>query len=621
MAQYVFWNWQDDDSTKNLNHRTLGVLDPGRYRGFDTDLNTPGGLTLRLHQNNGVLITNYDTPTYTTERRGVILTKQGAIIHENSDIDLVIAAGDTTNPRIDLVVCEHEYVDVQGASVAIYSIIQGIPSVNPLPPSIPQEQIKIVLGQLLVPANATDLSNAIYTQAPVPTFSLDPNIMKTNEVQTSIKEKTFNLIAYEPKELIYDNTTDPLVPFLKPSTDGISNMWYFGTYGNPSIEIKSLIVGAYNSPPSDISQNKKGRIHRILFLQDCTINGNLGNILFTGGTNSNLPFKVTAGDTLTLLDATELLSTLPPSYPIYFVIDGQDISWKKENGYTKAQWFSKQSAAITPDANGILALDGTGNFTDIEVSNTGADIKYITDVSSRKFGINAPSNLGGGFLFLRIKQPIGSNNTILYHASAAIYTHKPIWNNYGANVVLNNGDLLLLVEDELIWRLVAVYNDTNPFSIKDFINTQASLNTTFNNFISNNTSENWKLIGTGGTMANGQYVPNYNTGSANTGGTLQPLRLRRINNNYIHLQGHTTNSIMSYSVPFAIVIILPIGYRPPNDITNTVIAKDNSNNPYLLELSILTNGTVIVGAFNGEFSPSGGTYTINFPIDLIIPIL
>jgi hypothetical protein len=89
MAQFIFWNWQDDDSTKNLNHRSLGIMNPGRYRGFDADFVAPGGMTLRLkHSVTGFDVTKFDAPTFTVEKRGVLFTKQGVIVHENDNIDI-----------------------------------------------------------------------------------------------------------------------------------------------------------------------------------------------------------------------------------------------------------------------------------------------------------------------------------------------------------------------------------------------------------------------------------------------------------------------------------------------------------------------------------------------------
>ena len=38
MAQRIYWNYQDDDSTFDLNWRTLGIFQYGRYRGFDASL-------------------------------------------------------------------------------------------------------------------------------------------------------------------------------------------------------------------------------------------------------------------------------------------------------------------------------------------------------------------------------------------------------------------------------------------------------------------------------------------------------------------------------------------------------------------------------------------------------
>jgi len=115
------------------------------------------------------------------------------------------------NPRIDLIVCEHLYVDVQDGSQAEYSIYLGTPNANPVAPAItPNAQIKTIIGTVFVPAGVTDADDPgiIYTKPDVPRFSDDANIAMQNYANVFTALNTFLGIRETVKTCRLDHVGD-----------------------------------------------------------------------------------------------------------------------------------------------------------------------------------------------------------------------------------------------------------------------------------------------------------------------------------------------------------------------------------------------------------------------------
>ena len=122
------------------------------------------------------------------------------------------------------------------------------------------------------------------------------------------------------------------------------------------------------------------------------------------------------------------------------------------------------------------------------------------------------------------------------------------------------------------------------------------------------TSETWKLIGVAGTMDNGQPIRSFTPASSNFGGGYQNLRLRKIDNKYVHLQGTINISGLYSMVPLAFILTLPVGYRPIYNLAFPTILQDSSNFGFKAIISVASNGTIIVAGTNGEFSSTPSTY-------------
>lgn len=162
--QKRFWNWQDEDSTSDLNNWLQGILEAGLYRGFDpTGMQ---GMTLTLsHQTTGAIRTKGDKTLQ--DKFGVVMTKQGVVINQLDPVSFEIEPT-TNDKRVDIVVLEHEYKELIGGIVATYKVLKE--AGNSTPPQLTSPSTQVILGYLTLPPNCTDLTKATYVRATMPTL-------------------------------------------------------------------------------------------------------------------------------------------------------------------------------------------------------------------------------------------------------------------------------------------------------------------------------------------------------------------------------------------------------------------------------------------------------------------
>ena len=179
MAQRRYWNKFDNDDTFELSTWLNGVLIPGRYSGFDAVLTA--GLTLELNHN----LTGYKEVSKLKNyllNTGIVITPQGTIIKDDNTINLPINSTGVGEQRVDLIVLDHEYIDVDDGQEATYSIIQGSPSLeNPQEPALTNPETQIIIGSLHLPESCTSLdqTNVFYLQSKINEFA--NKLQKTNE--------------------------------------------------------------------------------------------------------------------------------------------------------------------------------------------------------------------------------------------------------------------------------------------------------------------------------------------------------------------------------------------------------------------------------------------------------
>lgn len=190
--QRRYWEYDADDKTIDLSAFLLGVHPPGLYRGFD--FVPTADMTLRLdHATTGFRYT--DINKVQSSLTGMLKTPQGVLIHEDEAVTLSLQPANSSNPRIDLVVCTHEYVEISGGAQAIYEVITGSPSSNPVAPQLSSPNIQVAIGQVIIPAGVTALNKAgvVYTRSEPPFFANKQNV-RLNGGQTIEGLKKFSTI-------------------------------------------------------------------------------------------------------------------------------------------------------------------------------------------------------------------------------------------------------------------------------------------------------------------------------------------------------------------------------------------------------------------------------------------
>lgn len=172
MAQIRYFNYQDDDSTFNLNMRLKGVIEHGRYRGFEQKAFVSGLVLTLEHVATGYKHIKEDLTSFAAV--GTVVTKQGVCVNETADINItVLANASVLWSRIDTIVLEHNYISTTGGTPAIYKVLQGTPAASPVPAALTDPDKQVILGYLTLPPNTSNLTavGVTYTQAPVPYFA------------------------------------------------------------------------------------------------------------------------------------------------------------------------------------------------------------------------------------------------------------------------------------------------------------------------------------------------------------------------------------------------------------------------------------------------------------------
>lgn len=166
MAQRIFWNWLDEDSTFDLSRWMIGIIEAGLYRGFDADAFGPELILTLTHTPTGAVRTNIDRTR--SGLYGIVVTKQGCVVQQDDDV--ILAVSPVTVARQDLVVLEHEYKELAGGVAATVKIIAGTGSGIP---ELTNPNIQVPLGVLTLPENCTGLNQAgvSYVKSKLPAFA------------------------------------------------------------------------------------------------------------------------------------------------------------------------------------------------------------------------------------------------------------------------------------------------------------------------------------------------------------------------------------------------------------------------------------------------------------------
>lgn len=207
MAQKRYLEYKNDDTTYDLNNKLVGLLNHGRFAGFDVMAFQPN-MTLRL--NHDVTGRRKIASNLTTvEKAGIVLTRQGVVVEEDGQLDFTIEPNATTKGRIDYIVLEHQHVEVTGGQAAIYKVLKGpvtgstiggdlgeiddVDGEGGLPePTLTDDKKQVVIGKLLIApfTSALQGSASVWTPTPAPSLG-DSEINAALEAVKSLMSSSF----------------------------------------------------------------------------------------------------------------------------------------------------------------------------------------------------------------------------------------------------------------------------------------------------------------------------------------------------------------------------------------------------------------------------------------------
>lgn len=167
MAQKLFHTYKAGLQSNDFCNWLLGVLEPGRYRGYDNLVHS-GGTTFSLNHGTTGIIQTLENLSL-SNATGIVFTKQGVVIQESEEITGLSIASNAANAfeRIDVVYLDHQDVNIIGGQAATYSVVQGANG-GPVIPSLPNANRQIVLGYITIAASAANLTGSTYTPAICP---------------------------------------------------------------------------------------------------------------------------------------------------------------------------------------------------------------------------------------------------------------------------------------------------------------------------------------------------------------------------------------------------------------------------------------------------------------------
>jgi hypothetical protein len=419
MAQTRYYNFLADDYTGDINRWLLGILQPGVYRGFE--FSPTNNLTLTLvHTDTGIVITDPDgVPGDPT---GVLLTRHGVVIKEDEAIEIPVNAT-TTHPRIDLIVCTHEYVETEGGAVATYSVIQGVASATPAAPALTFPEKQVTIATLYIPAatSVLDAAGVIYAREEVPFLgNQDKGFAFRDEANNFTKENIFSLLRLiDWQATTYDSGTKTLT---LPAT---GNLFIAPTLESNAIE---NIVG----------RTEPGTVIYIYFPTSADINSNLSYINSPGNIEVDALTNIQTGDLFTFVsyldDAILKWRYLSARY-------GDNVRVSAPTFFRKQVSLGQGGTATFSSANKTLNLNGGGNFYKANLGNNGI-IAYL-----KATGVYS-------IIKIRITSGFGSIEVGAGSVPAGYKNIDILPDNIG--LMLKAGDTIELYEDLSFYRLLSV---------------------------------------------------------------------------------------------------------------------------------------------------------------------
>lgn len=582
MAQTRFWNYKADDKTLSLNERDLILIPHGLYCGFDAILsNANMNLVLDHTTTNKKKV---DINLNLTNALGIWKSKQGVIVVEDAQLTLPITGGNT-QPRIDLVVAEHEYIAVAGGTTAIYKIILGTPAANPVAPALTSPNKQIILGTLRVPASVANAAQCTYTKSIPPDFGESPDLVHKSLKEVITGHKTFNGVSLAVGQSIWDDGGD--------SIELQSNHSYFEPANIPGV---GNLVGMVPHP--DMVNG-----------QEVFIKIPADRTWEPGGGDPYSWWKFKAGDVVQF----RLLNVLTNSWLLVNNPNGLE---SRDNNFGRLQtWASKGQVSYNagsktlflPNGNNfIVNYGGFGEYfvlDKIKMDDNGTikhfPIGSVIDVEFYYDGVSHPDWQSKGNI--RFDQVSGSGDGQIaspyYNTSGLIAGNtddvptsfflgidlidlfQPTFNEARNNVWVQRLGIRLRMGAGNKWTIIAdSQSHAESWMLKYYTNTQIA---SINNLKANKTVEAWKEIGTAGN-------PSYVNGWTTNGAATNVAKFRKNDMGMVSLMGGVANSALTAGT--VLIFTLPVGYRPTRKMYFAVAKGNGSDEQQTIEID--SNGNV-----------------------------
>ena len=161
MAQKQYTTYQADILSFELRDAMLGILNSGRYCGFDemVENGSQAGndIPVRIQSTTGVDKFGKEATPVLEANRAVLISKQGTIIADDGTIDITVTIQDPGETVYHIVYMEHVYTEVPGANNATYGIIHGAETGDP--PALSSPTKRIIVGIITEAESSTQFSD------------------------------------------------------------------------------------------------------------------------------------------------------------------------------------------------------------------------------------------------------------------------------------------------------------------------------------------------------------------------------------------------------------------------------------------------------------------------------
>jgi hypothetical protein len=422
------------------------------------------------------------------------------------------------------------------------------------------------------------------------------------------------------------------------------------TLGTSSLYATSSKVGLNNTSPQSLfdikdpngSESLALNVRRVSGVQDSAVIGY--NWYYSGGDNiqnaSKLSTKIEMSSTNSLSVQTRTLSGLS-HLPVFELNNSSGYNFLR--ALDKGNFISGSvsvSSSTTPFTSfQLMTVDGSfrtnssfyskitylywngspfqkqiGYKTDGTISTISNIPGTIYSIDSNDANIIIRVKTGNPNPTLRLPN-LASNNSIEIGREITIQYDLDGSSAVPPQVVIDCSSTTIINLDGITSTIIMNWGDTAKFvSFIEGLTPKWKLI----QHIKSNKAEFWKLIGTVGFMNNGESIPTFLSGASNRGFGAQPLRLRKVDEKYVHLQGSIGVNNYTTSSPEKNILTLPVGYRPSSTIEFPVIFYDIDYFAYTGWIKVINSG--LVSARVGDTQLSSTPLGLLFSIDIMIAL-